>query len=108
MADDKPTAHETSRRWTRIEDYLVRFGRRRGPPPLAPRTQPEEPRFLLSTLPFLLLIMFLFVIAVSIMILAWPGNPPHSQPRAPAKEQGVAQRGWLDDAKREFHRGSGD
>lgn len=104
MAHDPPSARETSRKWTRIEDYLTRFGRRRSPPPLAPRTEPEEPRFVLSTLPFLLLILSLFAIAAGIMILAWPGNQPYPQPRVPEKEQGVASRGWLDEAKQEFHR----
>lgn len=103
MAHDPTSARETSRKWTRIEDYLVRFGRRRTPPALAPRTEPEEPRFILSTLPFILLMLGLVAIAAGIMVLAWPGNQPHVQPRVPEKEQGVASRGWLNEAEQEFH-----
>lgn len=102
MAHDPTSARETSRKWTRIEDYLVRFGRR-SPPPLAQRTEPEEPRFILSTLPFILLMLGLVAITAGIMVLAWPGNQPHVQPRLPEKEQGVASRGWLNEAEQEFH-----
>jgi len=105
MADDRPETREAARRWTRIEDYLVVFGRRRSSrPPLAPRTEPEEPRFVLSTLPFLLLIIALFVIGAAMMVLAWPGSQPQPRPHIEEREQGVAPRGWLDDARQEFHR----
>lgn len=105
MAQDRPPAPADTRRWTRIEDYLVGFGWRKSAlPPLAPRTQPEEPRFILSTLPFLLLTVGLFAIAVTIMVLAWPGREPAPPAKQPPPERGVAPRGWLDDAKREFHR----
>lgn len=107
MADNRPPARETSRRWTRIEDYLVVFGRRRSsPPPLAPRTTPEEPRFILSTLPFVLLISALFVIGAAIMVMAWPGRHSTPQPQVQGRELGVAKRGWMEDAKKEFHQQS--
>jgi hypothetical protein len=101
MADNRPPAREASRRWTRIEDYMVVFGRRRSSP-LPPRTTPEEPRFILSTLPFMLLITALFAVGAAMMVVAWPVGNPTPRQQAQPHEQGVAERGWLDDAKKEF------
>lgn len=61
---------------------------------LKPRTEPERPRFTLGTLPFLLLILALMMIAVAVIVAAVPGRryePPAQQPR----EVGTAPRGWL-------------
>ena len=105
MADDRPPAHEEARPWTRIDEYLVSLARTRSvrrSHALKPRTQPEEPRFLLSTLPFLLLMTALLVITLALFLAAWPGSRPQPRPTVQAKEQGVAQRGWLEDAEREF------
>jgi hypothetical protein len=94
-------------RWTRPEDYLGVFARkrtaRRSRRP-ADRTQPESPRLLLSTLPFLALLLAMAVLAVGIMITAFPGRqpPPAASPVA-QKEQGVAPRGWFQEAQKEFH-----
>ena len=94
-------------RWTRTEDYLgamarkrtFRRGRRRD------RTQPEAPQMLLSTLPFLALLLLLGVLAVGIMVAAFPGTQPHENaPQLARKEQGFAPRGWLQEAQKEFHR----
>lgn len=94
-------------RWTRPEDYLGamarkrtfrrRFGRR-------DRTEPESARLLLSTVPFLALLSLLGVLAVAIMVTAFPGNQPivGAAPVEP-REQGVAQKGWFQEAQREFH-----
>jgi hypothetical protein len=38
------------------------------------------------------------------MIAAWPGNQPQPKPRTETREQGVAAKGWLQDAEREFHK----
>jgi hypothetical protein len=68
------------------------------------RTEPERPRLLLSTLPFIALIGLLGILAVAIMIVAFPGSQP--LPRtgpAAAKEQGVAQRGWFQEAQKDMH-----
>jgi hypothetical protein len=96
------------RGWTRAEDYframaIKRTARRaRGG---KPRTQPEAPRLLLSTLPFLALLIVLAVLSVAIMIIAFPGNQPRRQTRAAAEhEQGVAARGWYQNAEKEFHK----
>jgi hypothetical protein len=92
--------------WTRAEVYLIALARRRsarrqrGP---KPRTEPDEPRFVLSTLPFALLLAALGVLAVAIMVVAWPGSQPQPRPRAePPRELGVAPPGWFERAKREF------
>jgi hypothetical protein len=69
------------------------------------RTQPESPRMMLSTLPFVALIALLGVLAVAIMVIAFPGNQPASNPRqVAAKEQGRAERGWFQEAQKEMHR----
>ena len=94
--------------WTRPDAYLgalarkrsFRLGRRE-----RQRTEPERPRLLLSTVPFVALIGFLAILAVAIMILAFPGAQP--QPRAKQvaeKERGVAERGWFQEAQKQFHK----
>ena len=98
-------------RWTRAEDYLDALGRelssrrRRTAAARSPRTQPEAPRMLLSTVPFISLIAMLGVLAVAIMVLAVPVSHPQAKPPQMAeKELGVAERGWLDEARKDFHR----
>jgi len=97
-----PEAH----RWTRADDYLTALARRRtarrNREPEAPRTQPEAPRLLLSTIPFLALIAALAILAVAIMITAWPGNHPPAAQHPVQKERGVAVKGWLQEAEKEF------
>jgi len=97
-----------SRSWTRVEDYFESLARRRtarrSRSPSA-RTQPEAPRFLLSTLPFLTLFVGLAVLAISIAIAAWPaGQPEAKKAQLVAHELGTAPKGWFQDAKREMHR----
>lgn len=94
-------------RWTRPEDYVEAMARkrsfrrgRRQPD----RTQPEAPQMLLSTLPFLALLGLLGVLAVAIMVLAFPGGQPQQKPQQVAqKEQGVAAKGWFQEAQKDFH-----
>jgi hypothetical protein len=94
-------------KWTHPEDYLGAMARKRtfrrhrdG----RDRTEPEFPRPLLSTVPFLGLIALLGVLAVSIMIVAFPGSQPqHQVPPAPHHELGIAAKGWFQEAQREFH-----
>lgn len=108
MADERPPAREEARPWTRIDEYVVLLARsrsaRRARSP-KPRTQPENPRFFLSTLPFLILMAALMVIMLAVFLVAWPGSRPEKQPRIEEREQGVAPRGWLEDAEREFNQG---
>ena len=94
--------------WTRVEDYVEALARkrsfRRARRP-SERSQPEAPRLMLSTVPFLALIALLGVLSVAIMVLAFPGSQPPPRPRpVAAHEQGVAQRGWFQEAQKEMHR----
>lgn len=58
---------------------------------------------LLSTVPFFVLLMLLGVLAVAVMIVAFPGTQPQiNQPAAAAKEKGVAQRGWFEEAQKDM------
>jgi len=95
------------RSWTRIDDYFESMARRRTARRARrprPRTEPEVPRFSLSTLPFLILIGGLAVLAVGIAVSAWPGSQPQPKAQAAARhEQGVAPKGWFQDAQKEFH-----
>jgi len=92
--------------WVRAEDYFLslalrRTARRSRSP--KPRTEPEAPRFLLSTLPFLTLIGGLAVLAVAIAITAWPVRQPPSSLSKPApRELGTAAKGWFQEAQKEF------
>jgi uncharacterized protein HemX len=94
-------------RWTRSEDYLGAMARKRSfrRSRQRDRTQPEVPQMLLSTVPFLALLLLLGVLAVGIMVAAFPGAQPHEKaPQLAQKEQGFAPRGWLQEAQKEFHR----
>jgi hypothetical protein len=95
---------QPAERWTRIDDYigpLFRLARPRRY--MKPRTEPESPRMLLSTLPFLALFAALAVLAVAIMVTAWPGSRPRPQTKPVQHEQGYAPKGWFQKAQREFH-----
>lgn len=60
---------------------------------------------MLSTVPFLTLLAFLAVLAIGIMVLAFPGNQPPLHERTIAQaERGVAGRGWFQEAQKQFHR----
>jgi hypothetical protein len=98
-----PTAN---RRWTGADDYVVALARRRSARRSRaprPRSEPETPRLLLSTLPFLILLGALAVIAVGIMIAAFPGTQAQPQPKPTAREIGTAPKGWLNEAEQKFH-----
>ena len=92
--------------WTRAEDYLRALAlRRTARKTRAPRarTPPEFPKFSLSTLPFLLLIVAISVLAAAIIVTAWPRSHPTTQKPVEKREVGTAARGWFDEAKRDFH-----
>lgn len=102
-------AESAAGRWTRAEDYVdalarKRNARRRRNPERA-RTESDAPRLLLSTVPFLALIAFLGVLAVLIMIAAFPGSQPEPRPpQAAEKELGTAPKGWFQKAQKDFHK----
>ena len=89
-----------------MEDYIAAMARRRTARRQRepkPRTQPAEPRFSLSTLPFLLLIAALGLLGIAIMVAAWPGGWPQPRPSVAAPhELGTAPPDWFEKAKREF------
>jgi hypothetical protein len=93
--------------WTRPDAYIGALARKRSYRHARkdrPRSRPVSPRPSLSTLPFAAILAVLAILAVAIMIVAFPGNQPVSKPaRAPAHEQGVAPRGWLQEAQKQFH-----
>lgn len=95
--------------WTRPDEYVGALARRRTArhsrgEKVRPRTQPEAPRFSLSTLPFLVLLAALLLIAVGIMVSAWPGggSEPKKQQVA-SRELGKAEKGWFQEAQREMN-----
>ena len=94
------------RRWTRIDDYLGAMARRRTARRKREgnsRTQPESPRLLLSTIPFLALLAALAILAVAIMVTAWPGSQPRPVQKQVQREPGVAAKGWFQEAQKDFH-----
>jgi len=107
MKKDGLAPPPSARTWTRIDDYTASmrgFGsaarRRRR---LEPRTQPEHPRFMLSTFPFVALIAVFAVMTVIVLVAAWPGREHPVKPRAAAHEVGTAAKGWFQEAQREMH-----
>jgi hypothetical protein len=106
--DKQRLATDGKRRpWTGIDDYVAALARRRTARrqrELRARTQPENPRLFLSTLPFLLLIAALFVLGAAIMLAAWPGAWPERRPRAAVHELGKAEKGWFQEAQKDMHR----
>jgi hypothetical protein len=97
-----------ARGWTRPDAYIGALARKRSfrrAHAGKRRTQPESPRMMLSTLPFLALLGLLAILAVAIMIIAFPGNQPPPKPQqVAAKEQGRAERGWFQEAQKHFHK----
>lgn len=97
---------QPARLWTRPDAYVEALVRRRSARRQReprPRTQPETPRLLLSTVPFLVLIAALGMLAVAIMIAAYPGAQPPVPVRAQPDEQGTAAKGWFQEAQKDFH-----
>ena len=95
------------RAWTRPDAYIGAMARKRSfrrAHGEKQRTEPEAPRLLLSTVPFLALLALLAVLSIAIMLLAFPGNQPQPNEKAAQAEQGVAGKGWFQKAEREFHR----
>ena len=95
-----------ARAWTRIDDYLVHMRRRdaaaRRRRRLEPRTEPESPRFMLSTFPFAALLVVFAVMTVVIMVAAWPGRERPVPSRPAVHEVGTAAKGWFQEARRDM------
>ena len=107
-----PIQSESS--WTRIDTYVRALNRRRlvirGRRQSArPARDPEPPRLLLGTLPFLLLSGALAIVAGAVIVIAKPGAVRSAATagaveRVPPHELGTAPPGWFEDAKKEFRR----
>jgi uncharacterized protein HemX len=94
--------------WTKPEAYIGAMARKRSYRKAReekPRSQPVAPRPSLSTIPFAALLAVLAVLAVAIMFIAFPGAQPAPRAaQAAPQEQGVAQRGWFQEAQKDMHR----
>lgn len=106
--DDERLAESRRPKWTGADDYFTAMARKRTARKFRKtkgQTEPEAPRFSLSTLPFLALIGALAILAIAIMVAAFPGfQPEHKKPPPAPPVQGVAGKGWFQEAQREFHR----
>jgi hypothetical protein len=94
-----------SRNWTRPEEYISALARRRTARKSReskPRTEPEVPRLLLSTLPFFALLLAMAVLTTAIMVIAWPGSQPQPRPKLAQHEEGFAPKGWFQEAEKGF------
>jgi len=94
--------------WTRPEAYIGALARKRSFRKACEKkriTQSAAQRAWLSTVPFAALLAVLAVLAVAIMLVAFPGNQPSLKERQAApREQGVAPRGWFQEAQKQFHK----
>jgi hypothetical protein len=103
---DKPDlATARAHHWTRIESYLEALARRsasRRRRRLGGRSEPESPRLMLSTIPFVATMAVLAVLIVCFAVAAWPGSQPQFREQTQARELGTAQRGWFEEAKKQF------
>ena len=96
--------------WLRAEDYMETLARRRTARRArmaGPRTQPEAPRYLLSTLPFVALFAGLAVLTLAIVIAAWPVQPKKADAPAEQAELGTASKGWFQEAEKQFEKPAG-
>lgn len=104
--DFMPTAAPPpAQRWTHADDYIEAMARRRTARRARqprPRTQPEAPQLLLSTLPFAALIAVFAGLIVVFAVAAWPGSQPPAKPRPAAAQPGTAAPGWLEAAKKDM------
>lgn len=106
MAMDKSHLAAANRpRWTRIDVYLEALARRgaaRRRRLVAARTEPEAPRLMLSTLPFLVTMIVLALLVILFAVVAWPASQPEFRPKPEQQELGTARRGWFQEAQKQF------
>lgn len=58
---------------------------------------PAEPRPFLDLVPYFALMFGLAVLALAIIVMAWPGRQAQPAPSAPPPaEVGTAPKGWMD------------
>ncbi len=94
--------------WTTPDDYIGAMARKRSYRRARegqPNSRPVSPQPWLSTAPFAAILAILAVVVVGVVIIAFPGNQPSPKPKQAAiREQGVAPRGWFQEAQKEMHR----
>ncbi|MEP6982696.1 MAG: hypothetical protein ABI853_03520 [Sphingomicrobium sp.] len=94
--------------WTRPDAYIGALAIKRSYRRARegePKSQSVPTRPWLSTVPFAAILTVLAILAVAIMFVAFPGNQPSPKPKqAAVREQGVAPRGWFQEAQKEMHR----
>lgn len=104
---DKVASPAPGASWTRPEAYVSALARKRSYRKAhaeKPRSQPVAPQPWLSTIPFVAILSVLAVLAVAMIFIAIPGAQPQQKPKqAAAHEVGVAQRGWFQEAQKQFH-----
>ena len=91
--------------WTRIDTYVTGLARQRSALrriALEPRTEPERPQMLLSTIPFLAMLGIFGMLFFAIAALAWPQSRAQVQGAAAERELGKADKGWFQEAEKEF------
>ena len=97
-----------SESWTRPDAYFGALARKRSYRKARedkPRSQPVAPQAWLSTVPFVALLAVLAVLAVAIIFVAFPGSQPVPKADQPAaRQQGIAPKGWLQEAQKQFHK----
>jgi hypothetical protein len=92
--------------WTRPDDYLGAMARKRSyrrarEPGSGRATSPAG----LSAVPLAAILGILAVLVVAIMVVAFPGSQPAPKAKpSVVHEQGVAPRGWFQEAQKEMHR----
>ena len=107
--DEKIATPAPGASWTRPDAYIGALARKRSYRKAREdrrrRTQPVTPHAWLSTVPFAAILAVLAILAFAIILAAFPGSQPAPKAKeAAAHEQGVAQRGWLQEAQKQFHK----
>jgi hypothetical protein len=96
---------EKARVWTRPEDYWPPRRPARSSRPARERRRKadghadplDQPRLMLTTIPYAMLMVCLAFLAIAIMVAAWPGRHQAKEPARPvAAEVGTAPKGWLE------------
>jgi hypothetical protein len=103
--DEPELAAAKAHHWTKIDTYLEGLAKRtllRRRRRLAARSEPESPRLLLGAVPFLATMAVLAFLIVCFAVAAWPGSQPQFRDLPQARELGTAQRGWFEEAKKQF------
>ena len=97
-----------ARGWTRPDAYIGAMARKRSYRKARedkPRSQPVAPQAWLSTIPFAAILIVLAILTAAIIFVAFPGAQPTPKAQQPvAHQQGVAPKGWLQEAQKQFHK----